>query len=166
MNPIIRLGIFSAALALLSPAWAEDPVLTSSLSASRVETVDGKAVLQPADEAKPGDLLEYRAVYTNHGSASIAHLQATVPVPPGTTLVADSPLPAAAQASTDARNFAPMPLQRRVMTPDGKSRLEAVPLTEIRAVRWDIGSLPAGKAAAVSLHVRINPPLLSLSDTH
>lgn len=166
MNPILRLGVISAALLLGQQALAQEPIVSSSLAASRVEVVDGKSVLHPAAEARPGDVLEYRATYTNHGKAAVAHLLATVPVPAGTTLIADSPVPAAVQASTDAQSFAPVPLMRSVAAPDGHSRLEPVPLSEYRALRWDVASLSPGRNAVVRLHVRVDAPVLSAADRH
>jgi uncharacterized repeat protein (TIGR01451 family) len=164
MNATFRLGILSAALILSQQALAQDPVVTSSLTATRVDLVNGKTVLRPAAEAKPGDVLEYRATYANHGTESVAHLLATVPIPAGTTLLADTPMPAAALASTDAHTFAAVPLMHPVTKPNGTTQLEPVPLSDYRALRWDVGSLDPGKATAVSLHVRINPPVVSLAD--
>jgi uncharacterized repeat protein (TIGR01451 family) len=164
MNPMLRLGILSAALALALPALAEEAVVTSSMTANRVELVDGKTVLHPATEARPGDVLEYRATYVNHGGGAVDHLQATVPVPAGTTYLGDSALPNGAQASTDARSFAPLPLQHRVKGADGQWHQEAVPLADYRALRWDVGSLNPGKSAVVSLHVRINPTVVSQAE--
>jgi uncharacterized repeat protein (TIGR01451 family) len=164
MNPIFRLGIISAALVLGHQALAQDPVVTSSLTASRVELVDGKTVLRPAAAAKPGDLLEYAATYANHGDAPVVHLQATLPIPAGTTLVADAPVPANALASTDAKTFAALPLMRHVTRADGTTRDEPVPLADYRALRWDVASLDPGKSTVLRMHVRINPPVLSLAD--
>jgi len=164
MNPIFRLGIITAALVMGHTAQAQDPVVTSSLTASRVEWVDGKSVLRPAAAAKPGDVLEYRATYANHGDAPVAHLQATVPIPAGTTFVPDTPVPSAAQASTDAKNFAPLPLLHHVVRADGAAYDEPVPASEIRALRWDVGSLEPGRSTVVRLHVRVNPPVLSQAD--
>ena len=79
-----------------------------------------------------------------------------MPVPVGTTFIADSAQPAQAQASTDSIRFAPMPLMRTVKQPDGKERQEAVPLAEYRALRWEIGTLAAGGSAVVSLRARID----------
>jgi uncharacterized repeat protein (TIGR01451 family) len=164
MKPIFRLGIIATALALGQQALAQEPVVTSMLTANRVEFVDGKPTLQPAYEAKPGDLLEYRASYANHGTGAIAHLQATLPIPAGTTLVADSPVPRSSLASTDGSHFAAMPLVHPVTTPDGKTHMEPVPLAEYRALRWDLGLINPGKSAEVHMQVRINPPSLSLTE--
>ncbi len=136
-------------------AWAQSQV-TSALVAQRVDMVDGKAVLKPATQSKPGDVIDYSSTYKNAGTAAADKLLATVPVPAGTTLVAGSAQPAQAQASIDGAVFAPMPLMRNVRQPDGSQRSEAVPLAEYRALRWDLGTLAAGRTSVVSLRVRVD----------
>ncbi|MBE7369703.1 DUF11 domain-containing protein [Ramlibacter pallidus] len=130
--------------------------MTSTLVAKRVETVSGKVVLNPADSGKPGDLVEYSGTYRNEGRNGVEKLVATIPVPAGTTFVAGSAQPAAAQASTDGTRFAALPLMRTVRLPDGTSRQEPVPLSEYRFVRWELGTLAAGTDAVVKLRVRID----------
>jgi uncharacterized repeat protein (TIGR01451 family) len=138
-------------------AWAQEAGVTSKLTAARVATVDGKTVLGSAEQAKPGDAVEYRATYNNAGKSAAQGLQAVVPVPAGTVLMAETPQPAGAYASTDGVNFAAMPLKRTVKLASGALQEELVPLPDYRAVRWNVGTLPPGKEAAVSLRVRINP---------
>lgn len=163
MKPLLSLCFFAASLGLGQAALAQSPAVTSSLTAQKVEMVAGKTVLQPAAKGGPGDVIEYSGTYRNVSTAGVSTLQATVPVPPGTTFIADSALPAQAQASTDSIRFAPMPLMRTVKQPDGKERMEAVPLADYRAVRWEIGSLAAGGSTVVSLRVRIDAPAVSAS---
>ena len=150
--------MLAAGLSLGQVALAQSPTVSSQLLAQRVELVEGKAVLKPAAEGRPGDILQYSGTYRNGGTAPVDKLQATVPVPAGTTFIAGSAEPAQAQASTDGTRFAPMPLVRSVRQPDGSERKEPVPLAEYRALRWDIGTLAAGRSAVVSLRVRIDAP--------
>ena len=161
MKPLLSLCFFAASLVLGQAALAQSPAVTSSLTAQKVEMLEGKAVLKPATKGKPGDVIEYSGTYRNVSAAGVNKLQATVPVPPGTTFIADSAQPTQAQASTDGTRFAPMPLMRTVKQPDGKERKEAVPLAEYRALRWEIGTLAAGSSAVVSLRVRIDAPAAS-----
>ena len=158
MKPLLSLCFFAASLVLGQAALAQSPAVTSSLTAQKVEMLEGKAVLKPATKGKPGDVIEYSGTYRNVSTAGVTKLQATVPVPPGTTFIADSAQPAQAQASTDGTRFAPMPLMRTVKQPDGKERKETVPLAEYRALRWEIGTLAAGSSTVVSLRVRIDAP--------
>lgn len=157
MKPLLNLCLALASLALGQAALAQATAVTSTLTAQRVEMVDGKAVLKPAGQGKPGEVIEYSGSYRNASTAAVDKLQAVVPVPVGTTLVAGSAQPAAAQASTDGVRFAPMPLMRTVRQADGTERTEPVPLAEYRALRWDVGTLAAGASTLVRLRARIDP---------
>ena len=159
MKSLLTLCFFAASLVLSQAVLAQSPEVASSLSAQRVEMVEGKAVFSPAIQSKPGELIEYRGTYRNTGTAAVNQLQAIVPVPVGTTLMAASAQPAQAQASIDGIRFAPMPLTRMVRQPDGSDRKEAVPLAEYRALRWEIGTLAAGGSTVVGLRVRIDTPV-------
>lgn len=158
MKLFLSFCIFAANLALGPAAWAQSPTVTSQLRAQRVEMLGGKAVFKPATEGKPGEVLEYSGTYRNGGAAAVDKLLATIPVPAGTTFIAGSAEPAQAQASTDGTRFAPMPLLRSVKQADGSERKEPVPLAEYRALRWEIGTLAAGRSAVASLRVRIDAP--------
>ncbi|MDW5444676.1 hypothetical protein [Polaromonas sp. SM01] len=159
MKQILSFCIFAVGLIFGHAAQAQTtPTMTSQMVAQRVDMVDGKPVFKPASEGKSGDVLQYSTTYRNTGSAAASKLLATVPVPVGTTLIAGSADPAAAQASTDGNNFAPMPLTRTVKQANGSERREPVPLSDYRALRWEIGSLPAGGTTVVSLRVRIDSP--------
>ncbi|HVC16306.1 MAG TPA: hypothetical protein VNE18_03305 [Rhodanobacter sp.] len=146
-----------AAAAWTPAAWSA-PVVTSQLQVQQVVSEQGHERLQPAAAARPGDLLQYRAVYRNSGDAAAGRLLARVPVPAGTTLVANSIQPAGAEASTDGTHFAPLPLMRSVAGKNGKPHREPVPVADIRAVRWNLGTLAPGQSASVELRVRINLP--------
>ena len=136
---------------------AVEPIVESRLIANRVLTVAGAEVFKPADKANPGDVIEYRARYANKGAIGVAALAATIPVPPGTEYWNGTARPNGALASADGINFSQMPLKRSVRTADGKTRDELVPTAEYRALRWELGALPAGADAVVSLRVRVTP---------
>ncbi|MDR3454543.1 MAG: hypothetical protein P4L96_17380 [Rhodoferax sp.] len=159
MKQIFGLCIVAATLALSQAAWAQTPTVTSKLAANRIELVDGKTVRGPATQVKPGDVVEYSTTYANTGKSAVEHLQATLPIPAGMTLLADSAQPGKAQATADNVNFAAMPLMHSVKQADGSTRQEPVPLADYRALRWDVGTIAPGKDAVVSLRVRVNPPL-------
>jgi uncharacterized repeat protein (TIGR01451 family) len=158
MKSLLNFIIFAASLALGPAAFAQSQV-SSTLLAQRVDTVDGKTVLKPATQSKPGEVIDYSSTYKNAGTAAADKLVATVPVPVGTTLIAGSAEPAQALASTDGTVFSATPLMRTVRQPDGSQRVEPVPLADYRALRWDLGTLAAGRSAAVSLRVRVDSPV-------
>jgi uncharacterized repeat protein (TIGR01451 family) len=161
MKIVLKFCLFAAGLALGQAVLAQASPVSSQLLAQRVEMVAGKPVLKAAGDGKPGDVLQYSATYRNTGAAAAAKLLATVPVPPGTTFIAASAQPAQAQASTDGNTFAPMPLTRLVKQADGSTRKEPVPLADYRALRWEIGTLPAGATTVVSLRVSIDSPAVA-----
>ena len=142
-------GVFSAEAAV--------PVRVT-LKAAKVVPGGAKRVerLVPADLAKPGDLLQYDAVYRNESGAKIANLQATLPIPVGLELLLPSMKPAGAQASLDGKQFASLPLMRTVTAPDGKIVREEVPVREYRALRWSIPQLAAGAQFTVSARAQVS----------
>lgn len=158
MKSLLNSVIFAAGLSLSQAALAQSQV-SSTLLAQRVDMVDGKAVLKPATQSKPGEVIDYSSTYKNSGTAAADKLLATVPVPVGTTLIVGSAEPAQALASTDGTVFAPMPLMRNVRQSDGSQRVEPVPLSDYRALRWDLGTLAAGRTAVVRLRTRIDSPV-------
>jgi uncharacterized repeat protein (TIGR01451 family) len=156
MKIALQTCLLAAGLLLAPWAAAQAPVVTSTLTAKRVETVEGKAVTTPADAGRPGDVLEYSGTYHNGGTRAVEKLMATIPVPAGTTFLADSAAPARAQASTDGVHFAAMPLMRAVRQADGSVRQQPVPLAEYRFIRWELGTLAAASDAVVKLRVQID----------
>jgi hypothetical protein len=74
----------------------------------------------------------------------------TLPIPTNMTFTGEA-LPASAQASTDGKNYADMPLMRKV-----NDKLVKIPLSEYRSLRWNIKLLPAYKSATVALNTTVN----------
>ena len=67
----LRLAVAVALGVLLAPAIVRAAGDVSVvLTAQRVAVVDGKEVLGPAEQASPGDVIEYRAVYRNAGDGT------------------------------------------------------------------------------------------------
>ena len=133
---------------------ANDVIVT--LKASKVvKAGDGKEVLQAADRAMPGEVIQYDALYRNQGRKGVRNLQPTLPIPAGLEYLPDSAKPAPSKASIDGKNFAPIPLMRQVALPDGKTKEEAIPTSEYRALRWELGDLDAGRNAQVSARARL-----------
>ena len=57
------------------------------LTTKKVVTAEGES-LESAEKAKPGDLIQYEAVYQNTSKAPVKNLQALVPAPRGLAFVA------------------------------------------------------------------------------
>lgn len=133
------------------------------LTAQRVAVVDGKEVLSPAEQASPGDVIEYRAEYRNGGAAVVKQLAATLPVPSGMEYLPKTGAPQL--ASLDGKTFSSVPLKRRVRLADGREVLRDVPASEYRWLRWTIGTLAPQQSRAVTARVRV-APISMAANTH
>src|SRR5688500_18900991 len=108
--------LLAALAGLLSqPTLAAEP-LSATLEAHKVvAAANGNEQFVAASEAKPGDVVEYRATYKNVSAKPLRAVMATLPVPAsGVEYLLDSAIPAGAEASIDGTQFAPVPLQRLV----------------------------------------------------
>jgi hypothetical protein len=159
---VLQHGVLHAQTAPISPAKASSVKTASAieplqivLKRSKIATVDGKEVSQSADIAKPGDILEEVATYTNSSKVPMSQLEPTLPVPVNTELVMASVKPTNAKASTDGKNFASIPLKRKIRQPNGVEIEQIVPLSEYKFLRWSVGDLAAEKSVAVSARFKV-----------
>ena len=117
------------------------PEVKSQLTAFRVSRADDKETFVAAQNARPGDVIEYRVSYSNAGRGAALNLRPVLPIPVGTAYVANSAAPAPFEASLDGTTFAAAPLTRKVKKADGTLEVVNVPLAEYRALRWNAGTL-------------------------
>ncbi|WP_298807840.1 hypothetical protein [uncultured Psychrobacter sp.] len=139
-----------ASSCLLSVAYADDALKMELTSNQVVKNSEGKTIYTPVRTAPAGTVIQYKATYTNTINKDINDLMVTLPIPTNMTFTGES-VPASAQASTDGKNYADMPLMRKI---DGK--MVKVPYSEYRMLRWNIKLLPAKKSAAVALNTTVN----------
>ncbi len=149
----IAFGVLMLAPALARAGGDVSVVLT----AQRVTLANGKEALVSAERARPGDVIEYRAVYRNGGSRPVRDLAATLPVPQGMEFLPGAAAPQPMLASLDGKTFEPMPLQRRVRLADGREVTREVPAAEYRFLRWSLGTLGARESRTVMARVRVSP---------
>ncbi len=136
--------------ALLGSAQAAD-ALKMELQANKIiKNADGKLVSVAASNAKSGETVQYRAIYTNIIAQPINDVAVTLPIPANMTFTGEAK-PNSAQATVDGKNFADMPLMRKV-----NGKLVKIPLSEYRAVRWNIKLLPANKSADVAINTTVD----------
>ena len=123
----------------------------------KIVLVDANETLQDAGTAKPGEILEETAIYTNKSRNRITKLEATLPIPLNTELVPNSTKPAtsAVRASTDGLSFRKLPLKRKAKLANGVEAEQLVPLNEYRFLRWYPGELAAGKSVSYSARFKI-----------
>ena len=152
------LGSSLVVLALLAGGAAaqsqQDVVVTMEVK-KVVKGDDGKESLESADQAKPGDILQYTATYANKVKKTWRDMEATIPVPPYTEYVPGSSRPAGAKASLDGQNFQSIPLRRKVKQADGKEITQLVPYGEYRSLRWFVGKLSENQELKFSTRVGV-----------
>lgn len=131
---------------LLNLAHADNSLKMELTANKVVKNADGKISYLPVNTAPTGTVVQYKATYTNTINQNINDLAVTLPIPANMSFNGEA-MPASAQASIDGKNYADMPLMRKV---DGK--MVKVPYSEYRMLRWNIKLLPAKKSAAVALN--------------
>ncbi|AHF92322.1 hypothetical protein OPIT5_20780 [Opitutaceae bacterium TAV5] len=139
--------------------------LAASLEAFRVTpaTASAPETFVAADAASPGDVIEYRATYTNTTDRALKSVAPEIPVPAGLTWLAGDDAagsaPAAAGAATkpapvaaslDGKTFAPLPLLDDTGRPVDPAR--------IRALRWSIPEIGAGETVTLAVRAMVNRP--------
>ena len=140
----------SASVLLLGTANADD-ALKMDLTANKViKNAEGKTTYLPVRNAAAGTVIQYKATYSNTINKDIQDLAVVLPIPANMTFTGEA-IPSTAQASIDGKNYADMPLMRKV---DGK--MIKIPFSEYRTLRWNIKLLPAQKSAAVALNTTVN----------
>ncbi len=113
--------------------------------------------LESVDRVKPGEMIEYQAIYRNTTNHAIGNLQAILPVPANIEYLPNTAKPSAVEASVDGVSYAPVPLRRLVKLPNGQSVMRDVPVAEYRSLRWAIGDLAANQKVIVSARMRLAP---------
>lgn len=132
---------------------AEDKkTVDAELKQFLVQTEGGKEVLRPATEVKPGDLVEYRVVYTNRGTRPVRDIVAELPIPVGLEYQPRSAQPRQGVQFSAGADFGAEPLMRSL--PNGKK--EAVPYNEYRRVRWTSAQIAAGAKFEVVARARVS----------
>lgn len=148
----------TAALCVAASAtFADAGAVSVQMTNNRVVTAaDGKQTLEDGSHARPGDVLEYHAIYRNNGSKPARDLLATLPVPANALeYLPETAFPDGVLASLDGKTFAAPPLTRVVRLPDGKQVTREVPVSEYRFLRWKLGELAPGKSVMVGARMRV-----------
>ena len=145
--------VFAQTAAVTLPAAATKTDVTIELTQVKVvKGADGKEQLIDAASVKPGDTIEYKAVYTNRSAKTVNGLTANLPIPEGLQYVPKSAKPGATlvKAATKDGVYAAEPLTVKV-----GAKTEPVPYADYRALRWSLGSLPAKGVTAVTARATV-----------
>ena len=118
-----------------------------------VEAASGAEQLVDASTLRPGDVVEYRVVYTNHTGKPVTGLVGELPIPEGLVYVPRSAKPGASRVMVASNDgvFAAEPLLRA-----GNKSSEPVPYAEYRSVRWSLGHLSVNGVTAVTARAKVD----------
>ena len=142
--------VIVTSVAILNNAQATDTLKMQLQAHKIIKKPDGQSVSVAALNAKAGETVQYRATYTNVTNQPIRDVAVTLPIPANMTFTGEAQ-PSSAQATIDGKNYSDMPLIRKE-----KGKIVKIPLTEYKALRWNIKWLPANKTANVSLNTIVN----------
>jgi uncharacterized repeat protein (TIGR01451 family) len=160
-----RMALGLGALLLAASPWTAraqatataDAPLAVQLTVKRVAVdAQGKESLVSAADAKPNDILEYVATYTNRGKKPLSAVTATLPIPTHTVYVGRTAQPGSALAATGDGKYRAEPLMRTVKGADGRERVEPVPLSEYRSLRWTLNAIAPAGSQTVTARVRVD----------
>jgi len=113
----------------------------------------GREKLEEVDGVRPGDVLEYRAVYRNVSKQALKGVAANLPLPEGLEYVARTAQPGkGVQFALKADGtYEAEPLMRK----GADGRMQPVPLNEYRQIRWRLEELAPGAEAVVSARAKV-----------
>ncbi len=152
----LRLAAILLVLASSGSSWAQARLKSELVAEKLVRQASGEMATVPASDVKPGDVVVYTATYRNYGDETAKSVVATLPVPPGMDYQGSAQGAKPSLASTDGFEFAPIPLTRKVRTAQGKEAMEVVPLSEYRALRWNLAELSVGASLSLKLTAKVN----------
>lgn len=125
-------------------AQADGPLASEMKTFLVTHGGNGDEVLEPTDQASPGDTVEYRLIYKNTSSQPLSGLVITGPIPANTAYVENSnrtPVEARFVVSVDnGTSFQSEPVKRVRTDANGERQEAVVPPGQYTHVRWH----PAG----------------------
>jgi len=131
--------------------------LAISLTAKKVILKENnQEQLLEADQAMPGEIIQYDAHYQNMGTAALRNLSPTLPIPEGMVFLPSSAHPPLAAASLDGKTFQSVPITKEILLANGEKQTVEVSPTEYRALQWKLGDLKKGGQAIVTARTQIN----------
>lgn len=156
MSLSLRLSAaFVTALAFASPAALAQQAepLVSSMSALVVGADPaGREVLSEAQEAAPGDVVEYRISYTNVSANPISGLVVTGPIPASMSYVAQSAASPSGErmevSVDDGLTWEREPVRRLRQNAEGQTVEVIIPPSDYTHVRW-VGAGPISPSQSV-----------------
>lgn len=144
--------IVSISVGCAAPLFAQggkEPLTVDFSVLKQVASETGASAWVAGQEAKPGDLLQYTAVYTNSGQRRLSSIKAIIPIPAEVSCLVETAQPTPTEASLDGVAFVPWEVA-----------LAAVADTEnpasIRSIRWSVAELQPEAKFEASVRAKVN----------
>lgn len=133
----------------LAAQVAKEPLTVDFKVSKQVVTEAGRTEWVSGQEAKPGDLLQYTAVYTNESKGRLTGIKAVIPIPAEVTCLPETASPTPEEASLDGVAFLPWEVALAA-TADAENAVS------IRAVRWSVSELQPNAKFEASISAKVN----------
>jgi uncharacterized repeat protein (TIGR01451 family) len=132
--------------------------LVSELSVFKVtKDAKGKETFEDTSNVKPGDVIEYRLVYTNKRTDVIQNLKPVLPVPQGTTYLDNTAAPKlSAVMLENGGAMVAFPPTKKVKNAKGKEVVQPVPVSEFKSLQWTVARLAPGASVTLKARMSIN----------
>lgn len=140
---------------------SQSPISITLKQYKVVKDEKGETQFVDASLVVPGDIIEYRAVYSNRSTSTLP-VVATMPIPEAMEYIKESAKAKGKLAHTVATKdsqYAQEPLQFQTKTASGATVSQPVPYASYRFVRWDLGKLPSGGSVEVSVRAKVSQDL-------
>lgn len=162
MNPYLpktlALALLLGTLARAAPPETDRGVVADLFVAKVAQKADGQKTFESARGAAPGDIVEYRVTYRNTAWEQVRGVVGTLAIPANrmSYVLESATRGSMLEASVDGKTFEPVPLRRLVVHEDGSMKMEPIPASEYRYLRWLLGDLPAHGSVTVSARMHIH----------
>ena len=138
ISPLVLIATLS--LALAGFAFAKGPVSGEVQAFIVLLNEDGAEIIKAADEAAPGEIMEFQITFTNEGEQSVTGIQVVDPIPANTRFISDShnsDVSASFDVSIDGGTSYESEPVRRIETQENGTQVEVVvPAEQYTHVRW------------------------------
>ena len=133
-------GVATTALAIAAASYASGPIHGNIEAFLINNDGSGSESIEVASQAEPGDVIEYRLVFTNSGEADVFGLNVVNPIPDNTSFIEQSAMtaiPSTFMVSIDGgETFESTPVTRIETQADGSQKEVVVPPSLYTHVQW------------------------------
>lgn len=138
--PVIFFISLTASLALAGAAFAKGPVKGEVQAFIVSVNDDGSELVRTAEEAAPGEVMEFQIIFTNDGDESVSGIQVVDSIPENTRFISDShssDVEASFDVSIDGgQSYESVPVRRIETQQDGTQLEVVIPAEQYTHVRW------------------------------